>query len=115
MPGAQLFVTDFCRGGGPLSDEFETYAEECQYHMPALDEYVRTLDTAGFAAVHLEAITAAFVAGLRQEQEQLIDDPEAFLSEFDDDDYSYLIDRWDQKIAFCDRGDLKWGLFVATR
>ena len=114
-PGGQLFVTDFCRGGGPLSDEFETYIEDCQYYLPALDEYVRTLETAGFAKVRMEDITMAFMEGLRQEQERLVDDRENFLRAFDESDYGYLIDRWDKKIRFCERGDLKWGLFVAMR
>ena len=114
-PGGQLFVTDFCRGGGPLSDEFKTYVEECQYYLLALDEYVRTLEAAGFGEVRMEDITTAFVEGLRHEQEQLIDDREAFLREFDENDYGYLIDRWDKKLRLCDCGDLKWGLFVATK
>ena len=78
-PGGQLFVTDFCRGGGPLSDEFKTYVEECQYYLLALDEYVRTREAAGFGEVRMEDITTAFVEGLRHEQERLIDDREAFL------------------------------------
>lgn len=114
-PGGQLFVTDFCRGGGPLSDEFETYVEECQYYLLALDEYARTLEAVGFGEVRMEDITTAFVGGQRQERQRLVDDPEAFLREFDESDYDYLINRWDKKIRFCERGNLKWGLFVATR
>ena len=57
----------------------------------------------------------SILEGLRQEQERLVDDREAFLREFDESDYGYLIDRWDKKIRFCERGDLKWGLFVAMR
>ena len=114
-PGGQLFVTDFCRGGGPLSDEFETYLEECRYYLQALDDYVGALEAAGFGQVHMEDITTAFVDGLRQEQGRLVDDRGAFLREFGEDDYDYLITRWDKKIRFCERGDLKWGLFVAMR
>ncbi len=78
-PGGQLFVTDFCRGGGPLSDEFETYVEECQYYLLALDEYVRTLEAAGFGEVRMEDIRRSFVEGLRHEQALLIDVLEALL------------------------------------
>ena len=113
--GGQLFVTDFCRGDGRLSDEFETYVEECQYFLVALDDYVRTLQAVGFADVHMEDITPAFMEGLGQEQERLVDEREAFLREFDESDYDYLIDRWNKKIRLCERGDLKWGHFVATR
>ena len=114
-PGGQLFVTDFCRGIGPVSDEFGTYVEECQYHLLNLDEYVQTLEAAGFKQVRMEDITTAFVDSLRQEQERLVDDRAAFLREFDENDYDYLINRWDKKIRFCERDDLKWGLFVAMR
>ena len=114
-PGGQLFVADFCRGCGPLSDEFETYLEECRYHLLTLDAYVRTLGAAGFRQIRMEDITTAFVDALRHEQERLVDNREAFLRECDENDYIYLIDRWDKKICFCERGDFKWGLFVAMR
>jgi phosphoethanolamine N-methyltransferase len=114
-PGGQLFVIDFCLGSGPLSDEFENYVRECQYYLLALDEYVRMLERVGFVEVHMEDITPAFVKGLRQEQERLVNDREAFLREFDENDYGYLINRWDKKIRFCERDDLKWGLFVAMK
>ena len=114
-PGGQLFVADFCRGRGSLSDEFETYLEECQYHLLTLDAYVRTLEAAGFKQIHMEDITTAFIDGLRQEKEQLVDSREVFLREFGENDYDYLIDRWDKKIRFCERGDFKYGLFVAMR
>ena len=114
-PGGQLFVADFCRGRGPLSDEFETHLEECRYYLQTLDAYVRTLEAAGFRQIRMEDITTAFVDALRQEQERLVDNREAFLREFDENDHDHLIDRWDKKIRFCERGDFKWGLFVAMK
>jgi phosphoethanolamine N-methyltransferase len=114
-PGGQLFVTDICRGGGRLSDEFETYAEESRYYPQSIDDYARTLEAAGFREVRPEDITTAFVEGLRQEQERLVDDREAFLREFEESDYGYLTNRWDKKIRLGEQGDLKWGLFVAMR
>ena len=72
-PGGQLFVTDFCRGRGPLSDKFETYLEECRYHLLTLDAYVRTLGAAGFRQIRMEDITTAFVGALRHEQERFVD------------------------------------------
>ena len=108
-PAAQLRQTS----DNPL--QFETYLEECRYHLLTLDAYVRTLGAAGFRQIRMEDITTAFVGALRHEQERFVDNRETFLRECDENDYDYLIDRWDKKIRFCERGDFKWGLFVAMR
>lgn len=114
-PGGQLFVTDFARGAGDLTPPFRAYLDACDYHLQTLDAYALGLEAAGLQVVAREDITDDFVAGLDQEQVRLAGLREAFLREYDQADYDYLVERWDQKIAFCGTGDLKWGLFVARK
>jgi phosphoethanolamine N-methyltransferase len=114
-PGGQLFVTDFARGDGPLSPAFRSYVDGCDYHLQTLDGYARTLAAAGLAVTAREDVTADFIAGLEAEKAQLAGRRAAFLREYDLEDYEYLMTRWDQKIAFCRAGELRWGLFVARK
>ncbi len=114
-PGGQLFVTDFARGDGELTPPFRKYLDACDYHLQTLDAYARGVEAAGLQVVTREDITAEFVSGLDEERARLAGLREAFLREYDPSDYDYLVERWDQKIAFCRSGDLKWGLFVARK
>ena len=45
--GGQLFVTDFCKGKAPLSEEFTSYLDHCRYHLEELDAYVQSLKAGG--------------------------------------------------------------------
>jgi phosphoethanolamine N-methyltransferase len=114
-PNGQLFVTDFARGKGPLSHAFRNYLEGCDYHLQTLDQYAGELSAAGLSVVACADVTDAFVAGLEAEKELLARRRDEFLQEYDRSDYDYLMERWDQKIAFCRAGDMKWGLFVARK
>ena len=38
-----------------------------------------------------------------------------FLASFREEDLNYLMDRWAMKVRFCGAGDMKWGIFQATR
>ena len=38
-----------------------------------------------------------------------------FLGSFSEQDLNYLIDRWKMKVGFCKAGDMKWGIYLATK
>ena len=38
-----------------------------------------------------------------------------FLESFSEDDLNYLVARLQMKVGFCKAGDMKWGIYVATR
>lgn len=114
-PGGQLFVTDFARGEGPLSEAFQGYLKACDYHLQTLSDYVRALEGAGLEVTTCEDATPAFEAGLAEEKARLAEQRASFLEEFEPSDYDYLVSRWDRKIAFCRSGELRWGLFVAQK
>ena len=114
-PGGQLFITDFCKGSGPLSESFMTYVEGCGYHLQDMESYGQSLEMAGFRNVQIENHTKAFIDSLRTERNNLIADRDQFLQDFTEDDFDYLVNRWDKKIRFCEQGDLIWGLFIAEK
>ena len=113
--GGQLFITDFCKGKGPLSESFITYLKDCHYHLQDLDSYGQALETAGFHNIRIEDQTTAFIDSLRGELKVLNADRDKFLREFTENDFDYLVNRWVKKIQFCEQGDLIWGLFIAEK
>ena len=113
--GGQLFITDFCKGNGPLSESFITYLGRCGYHLQDADSYGRALDVAGFQHIQIEDHTKAFVNSLQEELKDLHAHREQFLRECSESDFDYLVNRWLKKIQFCEQGDLIWGLFIAVK
>ena len=54
----------------------------------------------------------------KQKQQELVEleaKKDDFLTRFNIDDFSYLMDRWQGKIDMCEAGELQWGLFVADK
>ncbi len=113
--GGQLFITDFCKGNGHLSESFITYLSRCRYHLQDLDTYSQALETAGFHNIRIEDHTKAFIDSLREELKALNADREQFLREFTEGDFDYLVNRWNKKIQFCEQGDFIWGLIIAEK
>ncbi len=114
-PGCQLFITDFCKSEGSLSEGFLSYLTRCQYYLQDLDSYRIALEVAGFHDIRIEDNTQAFKDFLREEQENLYHNRERFFLEYNEHDFDYLINRWEMKIRFCEQGDLKWALCMANK
>lgn len=114
-PGGRLFVTDFCRSRESVGEEFGEHASQCEYYLQDLDEYVKTLEAAGFRDVTAEDLTHLFVEFLYRERSKLEDKREDFESKYGADEFQYLHDRWNKKIRFSEQGDLRWGKFTARK
>lgn len=114
-PGGHVFITDFCRTPTTLSAEFRLYLERCDYHLQDIASYAAGLEATGLEVLTREDATDQFIAHLEDEQSRLVAGRAAFLRDFDEDDYQYLITRWDKKLAFCRSGDFRWGLFIARK
>lgn len=115
ISGGHLFITDFCKGNGGLSESFITYLGHCGYHLQDLDSYGQALETAGFHHIRIEDHTTAFIDSLREELRDLNVDRDQFLRKFTQSDFDYLVNRWNKKIQFCEQGDFIWGLFIAEK
>ena len=46
---------------------------------------------------------------------RLVKNRAEFLAMFSDADLNYLVDRWAMKIRFCRDGDMKWGIYLASK
>ena len=113
--GGQLVITDYARGPKPGTTEFEAYAKSTGYHLVEPAVYGKFLEDAGFSDVIVEDATAKFTQILKDEPVKLAANREDFLSMFSEADLNYLVDRWAMKVRFCDAGDMKWGIYKATR
>lgn len=114
-PGGQVFITDFCRRKDAISTDFAGYLEQCHYHLQDIDAYAAAMSAAGLQVLVQEDMTAQFIALMEREQGDLVRRRDEFLQEFDEQDYDYLVTRWDSKLRFCREGDFRWGLFIAHR
>lgn len=113
-PGAKLCVTDYGRGPDPLPADFVAYEKDAAYFLQQVAEYGKVLETVGFKNVQALDKTEEFVAILRQEIEKvnaMSDDPETGI---DPEDRSYLVDRWEKKIVWCNAGHMRWVHLHAT-
>ena len=113
--GGQLVITDYARGPKPGTPEFEAYAESTGYHLVEPAVYGKFLEDAGFREVIVEDATAKFTQILKNEPIRLAANREDFLGSFSETDLNYLVDRWAMKVRFCDAGDMKWGIYKATK
>jgi phosphoethanolamine N-methyltransferase len=114
-PGGRLVITDYARGRSPANPEFEKYIEKTGYHVIEPREYGHLLEGAGFADVVVDDATGRFVEILEDESTRLVENRAEFLAHFSDADLGYLIDRWAMKIRFCRDGDMKWGIYLASK
>ncbi|KAI5382486.1 phosphomethylethanolamine N-methyltransferase [Lathyrus oleraceus] len=113
-PGGQLLITDYCKNAGSLSSEFAEYIKEGGYHVHGLEEYEQMLKNAGFDVI-AEDRTDQFVRTLQQELVTLESQKDEFIRVFSDDDYNAIVKRWKAKQIRGERGEQKWGLFIAKK
>lgn len=114
-PGGQLVITDYARGPGQVSAEFQAYADKTGYHLTDPAHYGKLLEAAGFTQVVVEDATGRFVDIMKREAQRLAACRAEFLASFSEEDLNYLLDRWAMKDRFCRAGDMKWGIYQATR
>jgi phosphoethanolamine N-methyltransferase len=113
--GGRLVITDYARGKAPGSPEFEHYIQKTGYHVIEPEEYGERLRAAGFGDVVVHDATARFVEILQSEADHLVSNRTEFLASFSEADLTYLVERWAMKVGFCRNGDMKWGIYLATK
>ena len=60
-------------------------------------------------------VTGQFVECLRAELRKMDEIKQTFLAEFSLQDFNYLVDGWNAKLARCAQGDQRWGLFYCEK
>lgn len=114
-PGGRLVITDYARGKAPGSAEFESYIEKTGYNVIEPREYGRLLEGAGFTNVIVDDATPRFIEILTSEADRLVTNRGEFLASFSEADLNYLVERWAMKVGFCQAGDMKWGIYLASK
>ncbi len=114
-PGGRLVITDYARGKTPGSAEFEEYIRKTGYSVIEPRDYGRLLEAAGFVDVIVDDATPRFIEILEREAESLVTRRGEFLASFSEADLNYLVERWAMKVRFCHAGDMKWGIYLASR
>jgi len=114
-PGGRLVITDYARGVGQRSAAFNDYIAKTGYHVVDPASYGKFLEGASWKDVVVEDATDRFVAILEKELAFMASHREEFLADFTTEDLDYLVSRWKMKVGFCQAGDMKWGIYSATR
>ncbi|CAH2325008.1 phosphomethylethanolamine N-methyltransferase-like, partial [Pelobates cultripes] len=73
------------------------------------------LESVGFVNVDAQDRTDQFVQVLNVELKRTQEIKEDFLKSFSEEDYTYIIDGWKEKLHRCSLGDQRWGLFYAEK
>jgi phosphoethanolamine N-methyltransferase len=114
-PGGKVVITDYARGKAPGTPEFEAYIQSTGYHVVEPAQYGKLLEGAGFINVDVEDATGKFIDIMKREAQRLEAGRDEFVSLFSEKDLNYLIGRWAMKDGFCRAGDMKWGIYLATK
>jgi phosphoethanolamine N-methyltransferase len=114
-PGGRLVITDYAKGVGQGSPEFRAYIASTGYHVVDPATYGQFLEGAGYRDVVVEDATDRFVSILQKEIAILDANRDDFLKSFTEEDLNYLVERWKMKVGFCEAGDMKWGIYLATK
>ncbi len=114
-PGGRLIITDYAKGVGEGSPEFRAYIASTGYHVVDPASYGKFLEDAGYVDVQVEDATERFVEILEREIALLDANRADFLKSFSETDLNYLVERWKMKVRFCQAGDMKWGIYLASK
>eukprot|EP00297_Palpitomonas_bilix_P010964 CAMPEP_0113880960 /NCGR_PEP_ID=MMETSP0780_2-20120614/8091_1 /TAXON_ID=652834 /ORGANISM="Palpitomonas bilix" /LENGTH=265 /DNA_ID=CAMNT_0000867725 /DNA_START=45 /DNA_END=842 /DNA_ORIENTATION=+ /assembly_acc=CAM_ASM_000599 len=114
-PGGRLLITDYNRGPGERSPEFEAYVKQRGYSLVTVEDYKQALVDAGFVNVTGTDNSETFMKVLEREISEMEANKDKFVEEFSQNDYDYLMDGWKAKVGRCTSGDQTWGLYTAEK
>jgi len=114
-PGGKVFITDYCCGPKPWSDEFTAYVNQRGYDLRTVPEYGQIFTDLGFSNVKPIDVTNLFVESLKNELKKMDQIRDDFIREFSEEDFNYLIDGWKAKLVRCAEGHQRWGSFYCEK
>lgn len=114
-PSAKVLITDYCCSSSGWNKEFSDYVKERNYILHDIPTYKHLLEKAGLTIIQSYDNTNRFVIALETELQHLISIKEEFLQNFTQYDYRDLIQGWEEKIAWAQKGYQKWGYFYAKK
>ncbi|CAA2945689.1 phosphoethanolamine N-methyltransferase-like [Olea europaea var. sylvestris] len=114
-PGGKVLISDYCRSAGTPSAEFAEYIKQRGYDLHDVNAYGQMLRDAGFHDVVAEDRTKQFIKVLEKELDTTEKNKEAFIQDFSEDDYNYIVGGWKAKLVRSTSGEQTWGLFIAKK
>ena len=114
-PGGKIFITDYCCGKKPWSEEYTSYVASRGYDLRTVPEYGEIFTEVGFSKVKAVDQTDLFVESLKKELKQMDAIKADFVKEFTLEDFNYLVEGWEAKLVRCAAGHQKWGLFFCEK
>ncbi|XP_064092781.1 uncharacterized protein LOC135205707 [Macrobrachium nipponense] len=114
-PGGTLFITDYCRGDQEHSKEFLDYVIQRGYDLRTPKDYGKVIAGAGFKDVKACDATKTFIECLKAELKFFEPTKNAFIKDYSEEDYQYIVDGWKAKLVRCSGGDQAWGTFFAKK
>lgn len=115
-PNGRLLITDYCCGKQEdFSEEFKSYVEKRGYDLHQVHDYGKILEKAGFVDVVAEDKTDLFVEILTNELRRTEKVKDKFIADFSEGGYNEIIEGWKAKLERCQKGEQKWGLFIARK
>ncbi|KAK8375846.1 hypothetical protein O3P69_008533 [Scylla paramamosain] len=112
-PGGTLFITDFCTGAVPPSKDFLNFTS-CHSLCP-METYEAELRSAGFTDVAARDLRWEANDVHQRELTAFTAAQEAFIADFDEDQYAAITDLWTNKIRWNRENQLTWCSFTAHR
>lgn len=115
--GGMLIITDYAfrNDEANLHDDFITYYKTTGYSLTSLEKYGKAIEAAGYKNVQVIDWTDMFLASLEKELKRMEEIKDEFIAELCEEDWQYLVKRWQDKVGYVKQGDQKWGLFIATK
>jgi len=115
-PGGKIFMTDYCLGKSPSSDEFKAYMFTRRgYSLQSIASSRSALEKAGFKKVVAEDRSQQLITIHKQEVETFIPTEEAFVAEFSRREFNDLIKTWKDFTHWTEDGQMAWGCYTATK
>ena len=114
-PGGRLVITDYARGKTPASPEFERYIETTGYSVVEPNAVRQAAPGRRFCGCRRGRRHGAFRRDPQARDRSIGREPRDFVASFSEQDLNYLVDRWAMKVRFCDAGDMKWGIYLASK
>merc|ERR1711974_384424 len=101
-PGGRLFISDYCIGTAPSSDEYKAYVADRGYFLPTVVEYGKIVESAGFSQVVAKDASDQFLAVLKSEVTKFQGFRDEFLKEFSEAEFDKILTGWTKKIGWCE-------------
>lgn len=114
-PGGKIFISDYCCGPKPWSDNYAAYVVQRGYQLKTVEEYGQVFTDLGFCNVEATNVTDFMVEMLNSEIKRMEGMKTEFIEEFSQKDYDELMSGWEDKLVRCAAGNQVWGKFYCEK